>query len=250
VSLDIVATELDTNEYTLACDVIGNIKTSVEYLITTKTDEKDWDLTALAIRKSDMFARMSPINDDFGPTSALDILRDKFPENGIMTCDVGAHIHLIGQKWPTPATGLQLMTNGWSAMGFAIPSAIAAKISRPDLEVCSVVGDGGFLMTAGELAVAVRENLKIVYVLFTDNDLALIRIKQEKKDNPIYGTPIRERGTIGGDNIFGVPVVKAFDKSEFATALDGAFAQDGPIIVEAILNSREYDDLVLRKDKP
>ena len=142
------------------------------------------------------------------------------------------------------------MTNGWSAMGFAIPSAIAAKISHPETEICSVVGDGGFLMTAGELAVAVRENLKIVFVLFTDNDLALIRIKQEKKDNPIYGTPIRERGTIGGDNIFGVPVIKAFDKAEFATALDGAFEQDGPIIVEAILNSREYDDLVLRKDKP
>ena len=113
-----------------------------------------------------------------------------------------------------------------------------------------ITHDGGFLMTAGELAVAVREKLNIVFVLFTDNDLALIRIKQEKKSNPIYGTPIRERGTIGGDNIFGVPVIKAFDSVEFDSALDEAFSQDGPIIVEAILNSREYDDLVLRKDKP
>ena len=167
-----------------------------------------------------------------------------------MTCDVGAHIHLIGQKWPTPKAGLQIMTNGWSAMGFAIPSAIAAKLCKPDTPVCSVVGDGGFLMTAGELAVAVREKLNIVYVLFTDNDLALIRIKQEKKHNPIYGTPIRERGTIGGDNIFGAPVLKAFDKQEYAQALEKAFAMQGPVIVEAILNSREYDGLVLRKDKP
>ena len=37
----------------------------------------------------------------------------------------------------------------------------------------------------------------IVVVVLTDNDLALIRIKQEKKDNPIYGTPIRAKGTIG-----------------------------------------------------
>jgi len=250
VSLDIVKADIDESEYTLACDVIGNIKQSVDYLVASDCVEKSWDLTALAIRKSDMFARMSPNTNDFGPCAALDILREKFPQDGIMTCDVGAHIHLIGQKWPTPAFGKQIMTNGWSAMGFAIPSAIAAKLSQPETEICSVVGDGGFLMTAGELAVAVRENLKIVFVLFTDNDLALIRIKQEKKDNPIYGTPIRERGTIGGDNIFGVPVVKAFDKAEFATALDDAFAQDGPIIVEAILNSREYDDLVLRKDKP
>lgn len=250
IGIDIVRTDIDESEYSLVCDVVGDIKKSVDYLVATDCPEKDWDLAALAARKADMFTRMSPENDAFGPCAALDILRDKFPTDGIMTCDVGAHIHLIGQKWPTPAFGKQIMTNGWSAMGFGIPSAIAAKISHPDVEVCSVIGDGGFLMTAGELAVAVRENLKIVFVLFTDNDLALIRIKQEKKDNPIYGTPIRERGTIGGDNIFGVPVVKAFDKKEFGQALEDAFEQDGPIIVEAILDSREYDDLVLRKDKP
>lgn len=251
VSIDIVETDLDEDNYTLACDVIGDIKTSVEALTALiDVKEKDWDLSALAIRKSDMYARMSSKIGAFGPCAALDILREKLPENGIMTCDVGAHIHLIGQKWPTPKPGLQIMTNGWSAMGFAIPSAITAKLCNPSTPVCSVIGDGGFLMTAGELAVAVREKLNIVFVLFTDNDLALIRIKQEKKSNPIYGTPIRERGTIGGDNIFGVPVIKAFDSSEFNSALDDAFAQEGPVIVEAILNSREYDDLVLRKDKP
>jgi len=251
ISIDIVETDLDTDEYMLACDVIGDINTSVAYLVShIQSEEKDWDLAGLAIRKSDMFARMSSRKGAFGPCAALELLREKLPENGIMTCDVGAHIHLIGQKWPTPKTGLQVMTNGWSAMGFAIPSAITAKLCNPNTPVCSVIGDGGFLMTAGELAVAVREKLHIVFVLFTDNDLALIRIKQEKKDNPIYGTPIRERGTIGGDNIFGVPVIKAFDPTEFSQALDDAFKTDGPVIVEAILNSREYDDLVLRKDKP
>jgi len=251
VSIDIVETDLDTTEYTLACDVIGDIAQSVDALLSgVKASEKNWDLAALAIRKSDMFARMSTKKGAFGPCAALDILREKLPQDGIMTCDVGAHIHLIGQKWPTPKPGLQIMTNGWSAMGFAIPSAITAKLCNPETPVCSVIGDGGFLMTAGELAVAVREKLNIVFVLFTDNDLALIRIKQEKKSNPIYGTPIRERGTIGGDNIFGVPVIKAFDIAEFNSALDEAFSQEGPVIVEAILNSREYDDLVLRKDKP
>ncbi|GGD61167.1 thiamine pyrophosphate-binding protein [Lacimicrobium alkaliphilum] len=249
VSLDIVTTELDTQQYTLACDVLGDIPHSVQQLLACDCGPKDWDLQALAARRDDMFTRMSPQNDVFGPCAALDTLREKFPQNGIMTCDVGAHIHLIGQKWPTPKVGLQIMTNGWSAMGFGIPSAIAAKLCNPETPVCSVVGDGGFLMTAGELAVAVRENLSIVFVLFTDNDLALIRIKQEKKSNPIYGTPIRERGTIGGDNIFGVPVLKAFNQNEYGHALEKAQAMGGPVIVEAILDSREYDDLVLRKDR-
>ncbi len=250
IGIDIVATDLNTDEYCLACDVIGDIQHTVEQLAQLEFSEKKWDLSAVATRKADMFAQMTSIKGALGPCVALDILRDKLPEDGIMTCDVGAHLHLIGQKWPTPQPDLQIMTNGWSAMGFAIPAAISAKLTNPNTSVCAVIGDGGFLMTAGELAVAVREQLHIVFVLFTDNDLALIRIKQEKKSNPIYGTPIRGSGTIGGDNIFGVPVIRAFTPNEYEIALDNAFASAGPIIVEAILNAKEYDELVLKNNKP
>jgi acetolactate synthase-1/2/3 large subunit len=141
------------------------------------------------------------------------------------------------------------MTNGWSTMGFGIPAAIAAKLCLPDRPVCAVVGDGGFLMTAGEIATAVRLGLSIVIVVLTDNDLALIRIKQERKGDPIYGTPIRSRGAIGGPDIFGAPVLSADDPEAFREHLVRALATEGPVIVEARIDSREYDDLVLRKDR-
>jgi acetolactate synthase-1/2/3 large subunit len=121
---------------------------------------------------------------------------------------------------------------------------------RPGKKVCAVVGDGGFLMTAGEIATAIRCKLSVVIVVLTDNDLALIRIKQEKKGNPIYGTPIRQRGAIGGDNIFGAPVRTAENASALRDALQWGFATEGPTIIEAIVDSREYDGVVLKKDKP
>jgi acetolactate synthase-1/2/3 large subunit len=123
-------------------------------------------------------------------------------------------------------------------------------LTCPEKSVCAVVGDGGFLMTAGELATALRYGVKIVILLLTDNDLALIRIKQEKKGNPIYGTPVRNHGGIGGDQVFGVPVHTAHDAVELRRALEQAFAASGPQIVEAIVDSREYDGVVLKKDKP
>ena len=132
-----------------------------------------------------------------------------------------------------------------------MPAAIAAKLCEPERSVCAVVGDGGFLMTAGELSTAVREKLNVVVVVLTDNDLALIRIKQQRKTYPIFGTPVREdRGTLGGDNIFGAPVLVAADTEALATHLESAFRADGPVIVEALISSAEYDDLVLRKDRP
>jgi acetolactate synthase I/II/III large subunit len=250
ISIDTQAVDIDIEEYSVVCEIVGEIAPALERLASIHTDVKAWDMDALAERRVRMFARLSPESEMFGPCAALDMLREELPEEGIMTCDVGAHTHLIGQKWPTSTVGRQLMTNGWSAMGFAIPAAIAAKLCKPELPVCAVVGDGGFLMTVGELAVAVREKLSIVFVLFTDNDLSLIRTKQEKKGFPVYGTLIREFGTIGGDNIFGVPVLKADNPDMFRSALQDAFQNDGPIIVEALLDSHEYDSLVLRKHKP
>jgi acetolactate synthase I/II/III large subunit len=250
ISFDIVPADLDTKAHELAVDAVGDIRHSLDALLALPVTKKAWDLDALALRKQAMFARLAPSNAGFGPKAALAALREVLPDDGVMTCDVGAHTHLIGQVWRTPAPGLQIMTNGWSTMGFGIPAAIAAKLMRPEKSVCAVVGDGGFLMTAGELATAVRCGLKLVVLLLTDNDLALIRIKQEKKGNPIYGTPVRNAGTIGGDSIFGVPVRTVHDADALAGALHWAFAQDGPAIVEAVIDSREYDSVVLKKDRP
>lgn len=249
-SVDVAPIDIDRDKHPVAAEVVGAIAPALDALLALPAASKDWDLAGLAARRAAMFAKLAGRGGAFGPCAALDVLRDVLPDNGIMTCDVGAHTHLIGQHWRTPKPGTQIMTNGWSAMGFGLPAAIAAKLCRPDTPVCCVLGDGGFLMTAGELATAVREKLPLVIVIFTDNDLALIRIKQEKKSNPIYGTPVRAEGTIGGPSLFGVPVTVARDPAEFRAALVAGFAADGPVIVEALLDSREYDDLVLRKDKP
>ena len=250
ISLDTKPADLDRNDYELTCDLSAAIAPALDLLLNSKAKPKNWDMKALARRRKALFNALAPHCGGFGPCETLEVLRRVLPDEGIMACDVGAHTHLIGQKWRTPRPELLIMSNGWSSMGFGIPAAIAAKLCRPDLPVCCVVGDGGFLMTAGEIATAVRERLNIVILLLTDNDLALIRIKQEKKDNPVFGTPIREEGDVGGNNIFGAPVLKAYDGAELENALIEAFASDGPVVVEAHIDSREYDKLVLKKDRP
>lgn len=166
----------------------------------------------------------------------------------IEVATLGPEYRDVGRLTGTQAAGAIGERQGTGGTG--IPAAIAAKLVHPDKPVCAVVGDGGFLMTAGELATALRYGLKIVIVLFTDNDLALIRIKQEKKGNPIYGTSVRNRGALGSDSVFGVPLRHAHDATELRRELTAAFSADGPMIVEAVVDSREYDDVVLKKDKP
>jgi acetolactate synthase-1/2/3 large subunit len=60
---------------------------------------------------------------------------------------------------------------------------------------------------------------------------------------------VRDRGTIGGDNLFGAPVRVARDAAALRRHLDAAFAADGPVVVEALVDSHEYDSVVLKKDR-
>ena len=69
-----------------------------------------------------MFESMRPREGAFGPLAAVSLLREALPDDGVLTCDVGAHLHAIGQLWRTPNPGSLIMTNGWSSMGFGIPA--------------------------------------------------------------------------------------------------------------------------------
>ena len=181
IHIDTTPADLDRKNYSLACDVVGELRYSLEHLLDSGCGEKKWDINGLVHRKKEMFKRLAAPDGKLGARRVLDGLRAILPEDGIMVCDVGAHLHLIGQHWRTPSPDCQLMTNGCSSMGFAIPAAIAAKLSCPDRPVCCVVGDGGYMMMAGEMATAIRLGKNIVFVVVSDRYLSLISIKKREK---------------------------------------------------------------------
>ncbi|MBU1343185.1 MAG: thiamine pyrophosphate-binding protein [Proteobacteria bacterium] len=250
VHISIVPADLDTYNCKLAADVVGDMQVSLQSFLVFPRLNHAWDLEALLKRKQKMFAALKAPDMSFGPLAVLEGLRDILPKDGILTCDVGAHLHLIGQKWPTPEPGCLLMTNGWSSMGFAIPAAIAAKLCCPDKKVACVMGDGGFLMAAGEMATAQRLGLHIIFILLSDNELALIRIKQTRKNYPsYYGTRLFEKDYPDSDHFLGVPVLNASDQAAYKAALQKAVFLTGPVIIKASVTSSEYDDLVLQKNR-
>ena len=197
-----------------------------------------------------LFQKLAPRPETFGPLAVVAELRKVLPDEGILTVDVGAHLHLIGQMWQTPEPQKLLMTNGWSSMGFAIPAALAAKLCHPELPVVAIFGDGGFLMMVGELATAKRLNLNIVFVVINDNRLSLIRIKQGNKrfDNH-YGTDLNLLPEEPTNHYFGVPVIRATNLLEYQNGLEIAFSYEGPIVIEAVADGSEYDELVLKPNK-
>ena len=72
--------------------------------------------------------------------------------------------------------------------------AIAAKLARPELPVVCLIGDGCFQMTCGEVATAKRLGLTLPIVVLDDNWLALIKVKQIRRQFPLYGTELQDGG--------------------------------------------------------
>ena len=183
----------------------------------------------------------------FGPVTALKTLQEELPSDTIITADVGSHLHLIGQYWKTPVSNRFIITNGWSSMGFGIPAAISAQLIRPDSTVVCITGDGGFLMTAGEIMTARRYNLPVIIVVLSDGELNLIKLKQSWKDLPPYGTLLYSGDLFASDTFLGVKVLTADSEDKMRKSINTALSLDEPVIVNAVIDPEEYKWLVVKQ---
>ena len=197
--------------------------------------------------RNEMTSVLNGFLGHFGPVSVLKILKDELPVDSIITADVGSHLHLIGQYWKTPSPEKLLITNGWSSMGFGIPAAISAQLFRPGSTVVCLTGDGGFLMMAGEIVTALRYNLPIITVVFSDGELNLIKIKQSWKELKPYGTQIYSGNLFGTDTFFGVRVLTADSAETMKKAVNIALSLDEPVIINAIIDPDDYKWLIVKQ---
>ncbi len=187
------------------------------------------------------------LTDHFGPVTALRVLREAFPSDGIVTFDVGSHLHLAGQFWDTFGRQNIVMSNGWSGMGFGLPAALAACISFPQSVVACVTGDGGFLMNAGEIITARRYNLPVITVVLSDCELNLIKLKQSWQDLPQYCTTLYEEDLFSAEMFLGVRILSADSEESMKNAIKLALSMKKPVIINARIDPDDYKWLVVRK---
>jgi len=230
--------------YSVPCQVVGDIRSILESLSGMEPLQHCWDLEALRSHRQKLRQALTPPQAKFSPHHALLAMREILPAEGILVADVGAHTNLIGQLWDTKGTGNFLVSNGWSSMGFAIPAAIAANLIFPGRPVVACLGDGGFLMTVGEINTAVRLRLPVVFVVFRDSFLSLIRVKQSRKEYHRYGVELFGPGYSSSDNFFGAKVLVARSEEEFRYAFERGLEGNEPLIIEAVVDPAEYDALV------
>ena len=174
------------------------------------------------------------------PQTVLSELRAVAPRDTIFSCDVGAHKSLSCAAWKGYGPKTFYVSNGLSPMGVGLAFAMAAKLEQPDKPVVSVVGDGGFLMYAGELATWARLNLPLVLVVMVDGNLTQVQRRQERKGYSLNSTTFQQVDFRGLARTFGIDAIRATNDAEYKQAVGKALAANRPVLIEAKLDPGEY----------
>jgi acetolactate synthase I/II/III large subunit len=229
----------------LTHEVTGDLDFSLSRLTELPAASNTWTAAVLAEHRRSFHAMLRPASGAFTAHAAIDAVRRALPRSGILSFDVGAHTHQIASQWTAHAPKSFHITNGWSSMGFGLPGAIAAKLARPDLPVVCLIGDGCFQMTCGEVATAKRLGITLPIVVLDDRWLALIKVKQMRRQFPLYGTELQvEDYRDPPAHYFGVPATGVRSAEALEEAITRALAANGPTVIEAVVDADHYIDTV------
>ncbi len=172
-----------------------------------------------------------------GHLQPQDVLIDMYRRcrnEAIVVADVGQNQIWAALWWNYDRPGLFLNSGGSGTMGFALPAAIGAKFGRPDKTVWCVAGEGGFVMTAQELSVAVEHQLDVKIVLLNNFSLGMVR---QFQDDFYGGVRSQVDLTHMPDFVkladaYGLPAVRVDKLEEIGPAMDAAERTKGPFLID------------------
>jgi acetolactate synthase-1/2/3 large subunit len=165
------------------------------------------------------------------PPRVLADLRSVLGPADLLVSDVGLHKLWIGRMFPAHEPGTVLIANGLAGMGFALPTAIAAKLVHPARHVVTVSGDGGFLMNCQELETAVRLRTPIVNVIWENQQFGSIVWKQDKKFGRHFGVDFGPTDFVKLAEAFGAAAWRCTDAADFAVRLRHALTLEVPSVI-------------------
>jgi acetolactate synthase I/II/III large subunit len=215
-------------EMALAADARAVVVALVREQAGAPAAREAWNarLRALQVADSQIVARSFPDGVAFAQVATL--VGEVAPADAIVTLDAGTFGAPFYRKvsWRPPQ---RLLAPVSGAMGFGVPAAVAAALRHPDRAVICAVGDGGALMTGGELAVGVARGANIKLLLSDNGSYASIRIHQERTHpGRVSGTDLINPDFCQWAAAFRVPVLRIETEADLPR-LAAALHAPGPL---------------------
>lgn len=228
--------------YPAELELVGPVGAILEALAEGCDGEPRWSWNEVRLHREALMALYyeGRVAGHLNPTDVIDVVRKAMPREAIATADVGSHKLLVGQGWATYAPRATLMTNGLSSMGFSLPAAIAAKLVHRERPVVCFTGDGGLAMVQGELRLAASLKIDPLVVVFCDNSLNRIELKQAQRKYPSWGTLIDPTDIEKLAQSMGCDGASVDSAAALERLLSQPRSADRPLVVGAHIDPAQY----------
>ncbi len=243
VHIGVNPAEIDSS-YIPTVEVVGDISDSLDEILKVADRQGKPNPYAISLRSNIRADYEQYANDDgfpIKPQKLIYDLRQVMGPEDIVISDVGAHKMWIARHYHSYSPNTCIISNGFAAMGIAIPGAIAAKLVYPDRKVVAATGDGGFMMNCQELETASRVGTPFVTLIFNDGGYGLIEWKQENQ----FGKGQSSFVHFGNPDFvklaesMGLKGYRVDSSTDLVPVLKEALAQDVPAVIDCPVDYRE-----------
>lgn len=221
-------------------EIVGELKALLAAIAELAPEGGGWGEKAAKTFRQQVVDALNTPSTGLSPQRVMEVARAVLPRDTIATCDAGASRLLVVQKWEAYGPREFLTSNGLGSMGYAIPGALAARLAFPDRPVVAFTGDGGFMMAVAELQTAQREKLPIIVVVFDDEEIGLIRVKQELKGIAPFGVHIGGLDWEKLGQAFGADAIVVETEQALSNALSAALKSDRTTVITARIDGSGY----------
>jgi len=218
-------------------ELMGSIAKISEQLAQTMTgDQLSEDARTYLQALQEKLKQQPPIKEGQAqtvhPLEIIDVLQQEVTDDMTVTVDVGSHYIWMARHFRSYEPRHLLFSNGMQTLGVALPWAISAALVRPNTQVISISGDGGFLFSAQELETAVRLKQSIIHLIWNDGTYNMVKFQEEMKYDRASGVDFGPVDFVKYAEAFGAKGLRATTKQELIAAIEEGLATDGPVIID------------------
>lgn len=170
------------------------------------------------------------------PERLIASLRRSLDDDAIIVADPGTPCPYVSAYFQIRTTGRTFISNrAHGALGYSMAAALGASYGRPDKKVVSVMGDGSFGFTAGELETVVRSKRPVTFIVVSNSVYGWIKAGQKTQFGGRYfSVDFSRTDHAAVAAAFGVKSWRVEDPQQLDRVLAEAIAHDGPTLVDVI----------------
>ena len=234
IHIGMTPAEIDSS-YAPVVEVVGDITDSLIDILK-RADRQNKPTPVTAGLKTEIRADYETYANDTGfpikPQKLIYDLRQVMGPEDIAICDVGAHKMWMARHYHSDCPNTCIISNGFAAMGIAIPGAVAAKLVHPDKRIVAVTGDGGFMMNCQELETALRVGTPFVTLIFNDGGYGLIEWKQLNYFGTSSFIKFGNPDFVKFAESMGLKGYRVESTQDLIPTLEDAFRQEVPTVID------------------